>query len=42
MLGSGALDVGVPHAYPLANATEAHCDLAARRTVGPSILIPDV
>jgi NADPH2:quinone reductase len=40
MIESGALDVTVENAYPLEEAARAHSDLAARRTVGPSILIP--
>ena len=40
MIGEGHLTVRIGARYPLAEAAGAHRDLAARATVGSSILIP--
>ena len=37
---SGLVKVEIDHAYPLANAGEAHTALASRNTIGASLLIP--
>lgn len=36
----GKIKVGIDRRYPLADAAQAHRDLAARRTTGSSLLIP--
>ena len=36
----GAIDVRIHERYPLADAERAHRDLAGRRTIGSSVLIP--
>jgi NADPH2:quinone reductase len=40
MLEQGAIRVPVAQRYPLAQAAQAHADLAARRTSGACVLIP--
>ncbi|HET6522176.1 MAG TPA: quinone oxidoreductase [Geminicoccaceae bacterium] len=40
VLRSGAVRVEIVHTYALADAAAAHRDLQARRTAGPSILLP--
>ena len=40
MVRSGRVKVRIGQTYPLANASEAHRDLEARRTTGSSLLIP--
>lgn len=37
---SGAVKITIGHAYPLAEAAQAHRDMAARRTTGSVILVP--
>jgi NADPH2:quinone reductase len=39
-IAQGELDVTVGATYPLAEASRAHDDLAARRTTGKLLLIP--
>jgi NADPH2:quinone reductase len=39
-LKSGAIKVSIHHRYQLADAAQAHIDLASRKTVGSSILLP--
>jgi NADPH2:quinone reductase len=39
-VASGALKLRIEHVYPLADATNAHRDLEARRTTGKLLLIP--
>ncbi|WP_103958069.1 quinone oxidoreductase family protein [Nonomuraea solani] len=39
-ISSGQLTINVSHRYPLAQAGQAHEDLAARRTTGKLLLIP--
>ncbi|MEV4115260.1 quinone oxidoreductase [Nonomuraea sp. NPDC049695] len=39
-LAAGQLTINVSHRYPLAEARQAHEDLAARRTTGKLLLIP--
>ena len=38
---SGAVKIAVRQTYPLAEAAQAHRDLAARKTTGSSVLLPD-
>jgi len=40
MLGSGKIEITIGQTYPLAEAAKAHIDLAARKTVGSSLLLP--
>jgi NADPH2:quinone reductase len=40
LVRSGALKVEAGQTYALKDATQAHIDLAARKTTGPSLLIP--
>ncbi len=40
MLGSGKVEITIGQTYPLAEAAQAHIDLAARKTIGSSLLIP--
>jgi NADPH2:quinone reductase len=40
MLGSGKVKITIGQTYPLAKAAQAHIDLAERKTVGSSILLP--
>lgn len=40
MMASGALKLAVNQRYALADAAQAHADLAARRTTGSTVLIP--
>jgi NADPH2:quinone reductase len=37
---SGAIKVAIEQRYPLADAAQAHADLAARRTTGSCVLVP--
>ena len=37
---SGAVKIEVNHAYPLAEAAQAHRDLEARKTTGSTVLLP--
>lgn len=39
-IATGVIDVTVSHRYPLAEAADAHRDLAGRRTVGSVVLVP--
>ena len=39
-IAAGKLSLRLEHSYPLANASEAHKDLEARKTTGKVILIP--
>ncbi len=39
-MASGAIRIGVDRTYPLAQAAQAHADLASRRTTGSCLLIP--
>lgn len=39
-IAAGQLTINVSHRYPLAEARQAHADLAARRTTGKLLLIP--
>lgn len=39
-VASGALRVRVNHTYPLSQASQAHADMAARKTSGSIVLIP--
>ncbi|MEV1172699.1 quinone oxidoreductase [Nonomuraea sp. NPDC049784] len=39
-IASGQLTINISHRYPLAEARQAHEDLAARRTTGKLLLIP--
>jgi len=39
-MASGAIRIGVDRTYPLAQAAQAHSDLASRRTTGSCLLIP--
>ncbi len=39
VVGSGAVKIEIGHAYPLAEAAQAHIDLAARRTTGSVVLL---
>jgi NADPH2:quinone reductase len=40
MVGSGKVKIQAPHRYALADAAQAHRDLEARKTTGPSVLLP--
>ena len=40
LMGSGKIKVDIEQRYPLADAARAHADLAARKTVGSTILQP--
>jgi NADPH2:quinone reductase len=40
VLTSGVLEVVVGQTYPLRDAARAHVDLAARKTVGSTVLVP--
>ncbi|KAK9078022.1 hypothetical protein SSX86_002079 [Deinandra increscens subsp. villosa] len=40
-VASGTLRVRVNHIYPLSQATQAHADMAGRKTSGSIVLIPD-
>ena len=40
MMGSGSLKLAINQRYKLADAAQAHEDLAARRTTGSTILVP--
>ncbi|XP_076894115.1 uncharacterized protein LOC143546305 [Bidens hawaiensis] len=40
-VASGALRVRVNHTYPLSQAAQAHADMAARKTSGSIVLVPD-
>jgi NADPH2:quinone reductase len=40
MMASGKIKVDIEQRYPLADAARAHTDLAARKTVGSTILVP--
>lgn len=40
MAGSGQIKVGINQRFPLADASQAHIALEARRTVGSTILLP--
>lgn len=40
MMASGALKLAINQRYALADAAQAHVDLAARRTTGSTVLIP--
>ena len=37
---SGVVQIRVNQTYPLADAAQAHADLAARRTTGCTVLLP--
>ena len=41
MVKSGAVKIEVKQTYPLAEATQAHRDLEARKTTGSTVLLPD-
>jgi NADPH:quinone reductase len=40
VIASGAVKIGAPARYPLADAARAHADLEGRRTTGQLVLIP--
>jgi len=40
IVASGVVKIEIDHAYPLAEAAQAHIDMAARRTTGSVILLP--
>jgi NADPH2:quinone reductase len=40
LMQSGAIKVAIEQRYPLADAAQAHADLAARRTTGSCVLVP--
>lgn len=40
MMASGALKIAINQRYALADAAQAHADLAARRTTGSTVLLP--
>lgn len=40
MLDKGAISVSVGQRYPLSNIVQAHIDLEARKTMGPTIILP--
>jgi NADPH2:quinone reductase len=40
LIGRGKLKIEIDQRYPLAEATQAHTDLAARKTTGSSVLLP--
>lgn len=40
MMANGHIKIKTDHRYPLRNAAQAHCDLAAKKTTGSVILIP--
>jgi NADPH:quinone reductase-like Zn-dependent oxidoreductase len=39
-MAAGRLDVPIWRTYPLAQATQAHADIAARRNHGKIVLLP--
>jgi len=40
MVSSGKVKIEIDQRYPLAQAAQAHIDLAARKTTGSTVLIP--